>query len=159
MLFGCKLRRTQKFPGTKQSIQLARSTAVRMPVSGLCAQDDRAAPGPACTMTGKRSVPTPGIAVHHHWALRAFLASVLIKTSCAVKSFIFIYLFFTALGLRCCARAFANCSELRLLFIAVRGLLIGVAFLVAEHGLWGSQAQYCCTQALEHRFSICSTQA
>lgn len=87
MLFGCKLRRTQKFPRTKQSVQLARSTAVRMPVSGLCAQDDRAAPGPACTMTGKRSVPTPGIAVHHHWALRAFYSSVSIKTLCAGKSF------------------------------------------------------------------------
>lgn len=69
------------------------------------------------------------------------------------------WVFFTALGLRCCAWAFASCSELRLLFVAVHGLLIGVAFLVAEHGLWGSQAQYCCTQALEHRLSICSTQA
>ena len=68
------------------------------------------------------------------------------------------WVFFTALGLHCCAWAFASCSELRLLFVAVRGLLIGVAFLVAEHGLWGSQAQYCCTQALEHRLSICSTQ-
>ena len=46
-----------------------------------------------------------------------------------------IYLFLAALRLRCCAPAFASCSELGLLFIAVRGLLIAVASLVAEHGL------------------------
>ena len=48
---------------------------------------------------------------------------------------IFIYLFLPALGLLCCAWASPSCSELRLLFVAVHGLLIGVAFLVAEHGL------------------------
>ena len=40
-----------------------------------------------------------------------------------------------ALGLRCCTWAFSTCSELGLLFIAVHGLLIVVASLVAEHGL------------------------
>ena len=40
-----------------------------------------------------------------------------------------------ALGLRCCARAFSSCGEQRLLFIAVRGLLIVVTSLVAEHEL------------------------
>ena len=46
------------------------------------------------------------------------------------------YLFFlAALGLRCCTQAFSSCSELGLLFVVVRGLLIAVAFLVAEHGL------------------------
>ena len=45
------------------------------------------------------------------------------------------YLFLAALGLRCCARAFSSCGEQGLLFIAVRGLLIAVASLVAEHGL------------------------
>ena len=39
------------------------------------------------------------------------------------------------LGLRCCVRAFSSCSELGLLFVAVRGLLIVVASLVEEHGL------------------------
>ena len=48
---------------------------------------------------------------------------------------IFIYLFLAALGLRCCARAFSSCGEWGLLFIAVRGLLIAVASLVAEYGL------------------------
>ena len=48
----------------------------------------------------------------------------------------FIYLFiFGALGLRYCVRAFSSCSERGLLFIAVQGLLIAVASLVAEHGL------------------------
>ena len=48
---------------------------------------------------------------------------------------IFIYLFLAALDLRCCARAFSSCGERGLLFVAVRGLLIAVASLVAEHGL------------------------
>ena len=49
--------------------------------------------------------------------------------------YVCIYLFMAALGLRCCARAFSSCGERGLLFIAVRGLLIVVASLVAEHGL------------------------
>ena len=44
-------------------------------------------------------------------------------------------LFLAALGLRCCARAFSSCGERGLLFVVVRGLLIAVASLVAEHGL------------------------
>ena len=40
-----------------------------------------------------------------------------------------------ALGLRCCVWAFSSCGERGLLFIAVRGLLIVVVSLVAEHGL------------------------
>ena len=48
---------------------------------------------------------------------------------------LFIYLFMAALGLRCCMQDFFSCVELGLLFIAVSGLLIAVASLVAEHGL------------------------
>ena len=52
------------------------------------------------------------------------------------KFIYFIYLFFLAvLGLRCCARAVSSCGERGLLFVAVHGLLIAVAPLVAEHGL------------------------
>ena len=40
-----------------------------------------------------------------------------------------------ALGLRCCVHAFSSCGERGLLFVAVLGLLIAVASLVAEHGL------------------------
>ena len=46
---------------------------------------------------------------------------------------LFIYLFFAALGLRCCARAFCSCGERGLLFVAVRRLQIAVASFVAEH--------------------------
>ena len=46
-----------------------------------------------------------------------------------------IYLFLAVLGLRCCAWAFSSCSEWGLLFVVVRGLLIAVASLVAEHRL------------------------
>ena len=48
---------------------------------------------------------------------------------------LFIYLFLAALGLCCCTWAFSSCCEPGFLFVAVRGLLIAVASLVAEHGL------------------------
>ena len=49
---------------------------------------------------------------------------------------LFIYLLFlAALGLHCCARAFYSGGEQGLLFVAVHGLLIAVASLVAEHEL------------------------
>ena len=48
---------------------------------------------------------------------------------------LFIYLFLAALGPCCCVPAFSSCGERGLLFVAVRGLLIAVASLVAEHGL------------------------
>ena len=44
-------------------------------------------------------------------------------------------LFLAALGLRCCTRAVSGCGERGLLSLAVRGLLIAVASLIAEHGL------------------------
>ena len=49
--------------------------------------------------------------------------------------FLFIYLFVAALGLHCCTLASSSCGERGLLLVAVRGLLIAVASLVAEHGL------------------------
>ena len=51
---------------------------------------------------------------------------------------LFIYLcilFLAVLGLHCCVWAFSSCGEQGLLFVAVHGLLIVVASLVAEHGL------------------------
>ena len=51
-----------------------------------------------------------------------------------INLFIFI-LFLAALGLCCCAQAFSSCGERELLFVVVRGLLIAVASVVAEHGL------------------------
>ena len=46
---------------------------------------------------------------------------------------LFIYLFLAALGLCCCTSASSSCCERGLLFVVVRGLLIAVASLVAEH--------------------------
>ena len=46
-----------------------------------------------------------------------------------------IYFFFAALGLHCCTRGFASCSELELLLLVVCGLLTAVASPVADHGL------------------------
>ena len=62
------------------------------------------------------------------------------STSLPILSFLkkliyFIDLFLAVLGLCCCARTFSSCSEWRLLSVEVRGLLIAVASLVAEHGL------------------------
>ena len=51
------------------------------------------------------------------------------------KFIYFIYLILAALGLHCCAWAFSSCGKRGLLFVAVRGLLLAVASLVAEHGL------------------------
>ena len=72
-----------------------------------------------------------------------------------------------ALGLCCCATAFSSCGEQGLLFVAVHGLLIVVASLVAEHQLQGEWASVvvvrglssCDSQALELRLSSCDTWA
>ena len=50
--------------------------------------------------------------------------------------FIYFYLFiFGCVGSSLCVRAFSSCGKQGLLFIAVHGLLIAVASLVAEHRL------------------------
>ena len=49
--------------------------------------------------------------------------------------FCFLMYFLAVLGLHCCTWAFSSCGEQGLLFVAVCGLLIAVASLVAEHGL------------------------
>ena len=43
--------------------------------------------------------------------------------------------FLAALGLRCCVQPFSSYGEQGILFVAVRGLPIAVASLVAEHRL------------------------
>ena len=50
-------------------------------------------------------------------------------------SFFLSFFFLPALGLLCCVQAFSSCIEQELLFAVVRGLLIAVASLVAEHRL------------------------
>ena len=55
-----------------------------------------------------------------------------------LKFIYFIYLFLAAFGLHCCMRAFSSCGKQGLLFVAVHGILIVVASLVAEHRLQAS---------------------
>ena len=108
-------------------------------------------------------VPTPGIkavppAVEaqslNHWTAREvplesnFKILFCIKTSLIYYYFslfffviyLFIYLFLAVLSLLCCVWAFSSCGERGLLFFVVRGLLIAVAPLVAEHGVLRVQA-------------------
>ena len=63
------------------------------------------------------------------------------------------------LGLGCCAQVFSSCGERELLFVAARGLLIGVASLVAEHRLSARGLSSCGSQALERRLSSCGARA
>ena len=74
-----------------------------------------------------------------------------------VQSFLnkFIYLFLAVLGLRCYAWAFSSCGEWGLLFVAVHGLLIGVASLVAERGLQGARSSV----VVARRLSSCGSWA
>ena len=51
------------------------------------------------------------------------------------KFILLIFNFLAVLGLRCYVWAFSSCGEWGLLSVAVSGLLIVVASLVAEHGL------------------------
>ena len=58
-----------------------------------------------------------------------------LQATWANYSFCFLFFFLAVLSLRCCAWAFSSCGERGLLFVAVRGLLIGVPSLAVEHGL------------------------
>ena len=78
-----------------------------------------------------------------------------------------LWVFWAALGLCCCARAFSSCSERGLLLVAVRGLLIAVAGLCCGARALDAQASIvvaqrlssCGSWALEHRISSCGARA
>ena len=53
----------------------------------------------------------------------------------------FIYLFLAVLGLHCCIGFCLVAATGGSSLAAVHGLLVAVASLVAEHGLWGTWAQ------------------
>ena len=79
---------------------------------------------------------------------------------------IYLFLFLAALGLCCCARAFSSCGERGLLFVAVRGLLIGWLLLLQSSalGAWALVVvalglSSCGSWALEHKLSSCGTRA
>ena len=61
--------------------------------------------------------------------------------------FIYLFIFMAVLGLRFCARAFSSCGKWGPFFIAVRGPLIIVAFLVAEHRLQTRRLSNCGSRA------------
>ena len=63
------------------------------------------------------------------------------------------------LGLRCCTQAFSSCGKRGLLFVASCRLLIVVASLVVEHGLWVHGLSSCGLRALEDRHSSCGARA
>ena len=70
-----------------------------------------------------------------YFSVRLFFFSLIFLLLLFLSKFIYSFLFLAALGLRCCAQAFSSYGEWGLLFIVVRGLIIAVASLVAEHGL------------------------
>ena len=78
----------------------------------------------------KNILGTPGVKV-----IRFSLPESWVHRCSLDYDFFLIYLFLAVLGLRCCSRAFSSCGERGLLFVVVRGLLIVVASLVAEHRL------------------------
>ena len=73
--------------------------------------------------------------------LKSILSNISIANSIflwfplALNFFFFLIIYLAVLGLHCCARAFSSFGERGLLFVAMHGLLIAVASLVAEHGL------------------------
>ena len=63
------------------------------------------------------------------------------------------YLFLAALGLRCCTRAFSSCGKRGLIFVAVRGPLIGVPSLCFRARALGARASVVVARGL----SSCGT--
>ena len=60
-----------------------------------------------------------------------YLVSKYLETFLFFYLFIYLWLHWVFIA----ARAFSSCGEWGLLFVAVRGLLVAVASLIAEHGL------------------------
>ena len=91
-----------------------------------------------CLHVGQVQNPTPS-PLPHCSSLSTLSSFVLFHLYILLFFFflinLLIYLFLALLGLRCCVQAFSSCSERGLLFVAVHGLLIAVASLVAEHRL------------------------
>ena len=58
-----------------------------------------------------------------------------------ISNFLFIYIIMIGLGLCCCTGFSLVAASGGYSVIAVGGLLIVVASVVAEHGFWGAQTQ------------------
>ena len=84
-----------------------------------------------------------------------------------LRFFLIIYFILAELGLHCCASLSLVADGGGCSLVAMRGLLIAVASLVAEHGLKDSQASAaaalglssCGSHALEHSFNSCGARA
>ena len=63
------------------------------------------------------------------------------------------------MGLCCCTRAFSGCGKGGLLFVVVRGLLVAVASLVAEHKPLVDRLSSCGSWAPECGLSSCGAGA
>ena len=86
------------------------------------------------------------------------------QPACFLSFLKIIYLFFGHAGSSLLRGLLYSCSEWGLPFLAGRGLLMAVACLVVEHGLWGTQASVVVACGLsswapEHRLNGCGTQA
>ena len=77
------------------------------------------------------AVPTYFVNVLEH--SRAFLFSFLFLKK--ILNFIYLFYFWLRWVFVAACGLFSSCGERGLLFVVVRGLLIAVASLVAEHGL------------------------
>ena len=88
-----------------------------------------------------------------------YLVQCLTQRKNTIKGNCLFFFFLAALGLHCSAWAFSSCGKRGLLFVAVRGLLIAVASLVAEHGLQACRFSSCSSRALECRLSSCDARA
>ena len=83
------------------------------------------------------------------------------------RFYLFYHLLLAVLGLCCSAGFSLVVGSKSYSLVKALGLLIAVASLIAEHGLWGAQASVvqasglssCGSRALEHRLSGCGPRA
>ena len=66
-----------------------------------------------------------------NWKKHCLFTTIIVLTRFI---YLLLHLFLAVLSLHCCTWAFSSCGKWELLFISVHGLLIVVAFLVAELG-------------------------
>ena len=83
-----------------------------------------------------------------------------------MSSFLKIYLFLAALGLRCCTRVFSSCGEQGLFLVVVPSFSLGGFSCCGARalGAWASVVvarglTSCGSRALERRLSICGVRA
>ena len=89
--------------------------------------------------------------LHSHWQCRIsslFSTPSPAFSACEFLQFYWI-IYFGALGLHCWVQAFSSCCEQGLLFAIEHGPLFAVAWLVAEHRIWSTQASLAAAGGLQ----------